>query len=199
MNRWYYAQFGNRLGPVDRQTIEELYRRGGLKPEDLVWEEGMPDWVRADSVFQQQAPAPSDATATPPLPIPKAGSPLPDYGDFLCWGVPLVCIPYVGYVVMVVLIVLFLVELISARNALTEGRIQPSDYTNNHPVFVGLGLFCCMPIVHPWIMYCRNQSKLFKPQPHAVWFSILTMLLCLGAYGGFFFLATFIDAMEKRQ
>lgn len=199
MKSWYYAQFGNRLGPFDRQTIEDLYRSGGLKPEELVWEEGMPDWVRADSVFKQQAPAPADASATPPPALPTTGLPLPDYGDFLCWGIVLAWLGNCGWLGLFAIMVLHLIELTSARKQVTEGRIQPNDYTNNHPVFIGLGLCCCIPILHPLMMYWRNKSKLFKPQPHAVWFSIVTMLLCWGTLFGIGLLPAFIDAMEKGQ
>lgn len=65
---WYYARNGNRYGPVSPEALRQLAQEGGLKPEDLVWREGLDDWVpaaRLKGVFPSSAPSP---LSPPPLP-----------------------------------------------------------------------------------------------------------------------------------
>ena len=46
MTQWYYSDDQrNRLGPVSAEEMASLHRGGQLKPETLVWREGLPDWV----------------------------------------------------------------------------------------------------------------------------------------------------------
>lgn len=47
MKQWYYAKNGQKLGPFQKSHVLELYRKGEISPSDLVWEEGMPEWVPA--------------------------------------------------------------------------------------------------------------------------------------------------------
>ena len=44
---WFYAKDDQRLGPVSEQELKGLATDGKLKPSDLVWRDGMPDWVEA--------------------------------------------------------------------------------------------------------------------------------------------------------
>jgi|694.fasta_scaffold28470_2 hypothetical protein len=198
MTKWYYAKNGSRNGPVEPDEIKRLFQSGEIKPDDLVWEEGMPDWVRAGSVLQA---APPPLTTSAPAPQPISGQPttaIPDYGDFLCWGIILCCVPYLGYLAIIVFVILHLIELNAVRTAVAQGRIQPSEYSNNHPVLVGFALLmtgcCCANLFHPFMMHWRNKSGTFKQQPNAVWFSIAVSIVCYGALIGFGFLQGFIPA-----
>jgi TM2 domain-containing membrane protein YozV len=47
--RWFYARDGRRQGPVPRERLVDMAREGWLTPEDLVWSEGMTEWVPARS------------------------------------------------------------------------------------------------------------------------------------------------------
>ena len=47
--RWYYARDQRRQGPVPRERLIDLFRNGWLSPDDLVWSEGMADWMPARS------------------------------------------------------------------------------------------------------------------------------------------------------
>src|SRR5688500_7523913 len=49
---WYYARNGQQLGPVTLDALRQQASSGELKPGDLVWGEGMPDWVDARQVPQ---------------------------------------------------------------------------------------------------------------------------------------------------
>jgi hypothetical protein len=46
---WYYTNEGRQMEPVSTAEIQQLARRGLLKPTDMVWRDGMPRWVRASS------------------------------------------------------------------------------------------------------------------------------------------------------
>jgi len=44
---WYYAQDGQRKGPVSEDALRDMARDGALQPTDLVWREGMSEWAPA--------------------------------------------------------------------------------------------------------------------------------------------------------
>ncbi len=101
---WYYAKGKRRLGPVTSIELKQLADQEFLSPDDLIWREGMDDWLAADNVrglFERSvagepretptkgAPAPSASpqdTPDRPLPTPTvsaADSPdEPDLPDF---------------------------------------------------------------------------------------------------------------------
>lgn len=41
---WFYSENGAQQGPISDMEIVNLARNSTLKPETLVWQEGMPDW-----------------------------------------------------------------------------------------------------------------------------------------------------------
>jgi len=75
---WFYAQEKQRFGPVSAVELKALAEAGKLRPEDLVWREGMDDWVparRVKGLFEAESPiapagsgpsgAAADASAIP--------------------------------------------------------------------------------------------------------------------------------------
>ncbi len=52
---WYYALGSSRFGPVPMARLVELIRVGQVRPDTLVWREGMGDWVAARTVAELQA------------------------------------------------------------------------------------------------------------------------------------------------
>ena len=44
---WFYSKDETRLGPVTEDELKRLAADGQLKPNDLVWRDGMSDWVEA--------------------------------------------------------------------------------------------------------------------------------------------------------
>src|SRR5262249_18517438 len=44
---WFYTTNKQQMGPVSWKELLELAEVGILKPHDLVWTEGMNDWVKA--------------------------------------------------------------------------------------------------------------------------------------------------------
>ncbi len=69
-NEWHYTQNGQQTGEtVTDAQLKALAVAGQLKPEDLVWKEGMPNWVPARSVkglFDGTRPASGEMPATVP-------------------------------------------------------------------------------------------------------------------------------------
>jgi hypothetical protein len=58
---WFYSEGDTRHGPVTELELRRLAREGKLKASDLVWKDGMPDWVEArtvDALFPRQDPHP---------------------------------------------------------------------------------------------------------------------------------------------
>ncbi len=67
---WYWAEGANRNGPVAGGAIARLVADGKLGPDDLIWKEGMPDWVAVRKVpalmKYVQVPAGAALQALPP-------------------------------------------------------------------------------------------------------------------------------------
>jgi uncharacterized RDD family membrane protein YckC len=65
---WYYAQGGQQLGPVTRESLEQMYQSGQLRGEDLVWAEGMANWQPAASLLGPTSAAPGYSPAAGTMP-----------------------------------------------------------------------------------------------------------------------------------
>lgn len=61
--KWHYAQGDQQLGPVSEEEFNNLVLQGSIKPETLVWKEGMADWVPYSSVATPGTTAGGDAGA----------------------------------------------------------------------------------------------------------------------------------------
>lgn len=48
--QWYYAHEGQQIGPMTFQELQVLAASGRLSPHDLVWSEGMSNWVPARNI-----------------------------------------------------------------------------------------------------------------------------------------------------
>lgn len=69
-NKWFYSQDGVRRGPVSSAELRQLAREGVLKPQDLLWKEGMAEWLPA-SKTQGLFPDVGPGTAASPPPLPS--------------------------------------------------------------------------------------------------------------------------------
>jgi hypothetical protein len=75
---WYYHHAGTQNGPVTLDELQRLAASGGLDPEDLVWQQGMPGWVPASTVeglLPKAEPAPPPAAPAAPTPPPGSEQP----------------------------------------------------------------------------------------------------------------------------
>lgn len=75
---WYYAKNNKRCGPVSAPEMKRLAQTGELRPEDLVWREGVEDWMPARKVkglFDDEAPAAATPAPARAKPAPAGGKP----------------------------------------------------------------------------------------------------------------------------
>ncbi len=45
--QWYYARNDEPMGPISASELKQLVDAGQLKPDDLLWREGMDEWTTA--------------------------------------------------------------------------------------------------------------------------------------------------------
>ena len=62
---WYYAQNNQQLGPVKLDALRQMVAGGQVAPADLVWTQGMPQWLPARSVPELAGSVPSAPAAAP--------------------------------------------------------------------------------------------------------------------------------------
>jgi hypothetical protein len=65
---WYYASGGQQRGPVKTAQLKQMATAGELKPDDLVWCDGMANWSPANTVkglFSADASHLADSSASP--------------------------------------------------------------------------------------------------------------------------------------
>jgi len=72
-SHWYFYKEGEQRGPFDWEELNRQAEGGVFGPHDLVWTEGMENWVRADQIEGLFA-----APQPPPFPDPPS-SPEPTY------------------------------------------------------------------------------------------------------------------------
>jgi hypothetical protein len=81
-DQWFYGQDGAQRGPVDFAALQAMARSGQLRSQDLVWRQGMTDWLPASQVLAElfaPAPAPVPPSAEPVAPTASA-APIPQFG-----------------------------------------------------------------------------------------------------------------------
>src|SRR5262245_62510126 len=70
--QWFYAEGGVQRGPIAFEELKARADQGFLRPDDLVWGEGMSDWKPAAQIDGLFA---SPRTAPPPLPRQSTDGP----------------------------------------------------------------------------------------------------------------------------
>ena len=80
-DQWYYAQQGQRQGPVSEEQLKQLASSGELKPTDKVWKKGMAAWEAASAV-EGLFPKPAK-NEPPPVEFSEEQGQLPQSLDFL--------------------------------------------------------------------------------------------------------------------
>jgi len=63
--KWYYADAGRQVGPVEDAQLDELARSGAVRDDTLVWREGMANWQPHSAVRGSAKPIPIPAAAVP--------------------------------------------------------------------------------------------------------------------------------------
>lgn len=82
--QWYYSKSGTQLGPVEEVELRAKLASGEVSAVDLVWREGMTDWLPAARVVELslQSPLPAPSSPIPPVSGELVNSPYspPAYG-----------------------------------------------------------------------------------------------------------------------
>jgi hypothetical protein len=50
---WYIARDGEIAGPITQAEFAEFLRRGHLRPTDLIWHDGLDDWMSGADLLAQ--------------------------------------------------------------------------------------------------------------------------------------------------
>ncbi len=81
MNQWFYSKGGVQEGPFQESEMRSRITSGQVSASDLVWREGMAEWLPLAQVAELSAPAASGADASPyvtpganPAVTPQAGA-----------------------------------------------------------------------------------------------------------------------------
>src|SRR4051812_46591159 len=59
--QWYYATNGQRQGPISQDEFDQHVRNGLIKPDTLVWRQGMANWVSYATLMGVGQPAATPA------------------------------------------------------------------------------------------------------------------------------------------
>ena len=83
-DQWFYGQDGTQRGPIDLEALRALPASGQLRAHDLVWRQGMTDWLPATQVMPElfAAPTPPPPPTPPATPPPEAIPPGPAAPSF---------------------------------------------------------------------------------------------------------------------
>jgi len=78
---WYYVDNGQQAGPVDDAQLSALVGSGKIKPDTLVWHDGLSAWT----AYSVVAPPPAASTAAPPaVEAPPQIAPSAAGGTLIC-------------------------------------------------------------------------------------------------------------------
>ncbi len=70
--QWYYSKKGTQLGPVEESELRAKLASGEVSAADLVWKDGMTDWLPVAKVAEFSSQSPLSA-ATSPIPPVSGG------------------------------------------------------------------------------------------------------------------------------
>jgi GYF domain 2 len=90
---WYLAREGQQYGPLTNVEMQKLIELGHLRPTDLIWRQGFPDWRPAPVVFPvrpapQAQPTEPPRSSAPARPAPRRQPPSPTSADHPAVGGP---------------------------------------------------------------------------------------------------------------
>lgn len=64
---WHYSKDGTQYGPVDETALRAKLAGGEISPNDLVWRDGMRDWLPAGQVQEFAGGLPAVSPYQPPM------------------------------------------------------------------------------------------------------------------------------------
>src|SRR5687768_1462149 len=91
MAQWHYASGGTQTGPVTEAALKQAALTGLLAPSDMIWKEGMAEWVpasRLKGLFPAGGGAAPVAAVAPHAPAEGAEYPAPQPADDGTYSAP---------------------------------------------------------------------------------------------------------------
>ena len=73
---WFYASQGQQQGPYPEAQLRDLIARGAIRPDTLVWSEGMAGWQKAGEIPDLMA-----GGSGPPV-VPQSGGAVMSAGGY---------------------------------------------------------------------------------------------------------------------
>jgi len=70
--QWYYSKNGTQLGPISTEDIQAKLASGEIASSDLVWKDGMADWLPASQIAELRSLAQASSPVAPVSPTPTA-------------------------------------------------------------------------------------------------------------------------------
>jgi uncharacterized RDD family membrane protein YckC len=72
--KWYYADQGKQVGPVEEPALDDLVRTGVVRDDTLVWREGMAAWQPLSAARPRPSTPPAGPAVTPVAAVPVAAA-----------------------------------------------------------------------------------------------------------------------------
>jgi hypothetical protein len=140
---WYYAREGQQQGPMTAEALRSALANSRVRATDLVWREGMPDWVPANSVPELASAVAARSGGPPPLPARPLSyyAPPPPSGDDIAQNAGMRMLMPVGrsgWAIAAGYLGLFSVLIIPAPVALVCSLMAIRDM-RRHPELHGMG------------------------------------------------------------
>lgn len=73
--QWYYSKNGSQLGPISEGELRNKISTGDIYQTDLVWREGMKDWLPVSKVAELAGPIAVSEPGGPPTQAGETNSP----------------------------------------------------------------------------------------------------------------------------
>lgn len=164
MGDWFYAQHNQQQGPVSIETLRGMLAGGTLSPQDLVWTQGMPDWLPASEIADLQIGHAGSPTApVPVVPIQYGGATPQAIG----YQTPSQTAQYAGFWIRFLAMIIDYIALIIAFSLISIplavfGGISPRSGQVN----TGIDCFFTMfDVLVVWLYYALFESSSYQATP----------------------------------
>lgn len=129
---WYYSEQGQQKGPVSESELQSLVSNGTVQPSDLIWREGMTDWLPVGQVPEISGSAPAAAPPAAPVSPAAPAAPINPYASPAAGG------------------------------AAPQHRGPTPDIPNNLVWAILATVFCCVPFGIVAIVYASKVDNLVR-------------------------------------
>ena len=103
---WYYSKNNTQLGPVTGDELRAKLSSGEVFPTDLIWKEGMADWLPASRVPEFASGAVSSPALPPVVPVTGNAGASP-YSTPFYPSPPMIGVPIPNYLWQSIVVTLF--------------------------------------------------------------------------------------------